>query len=61
MMASFGFGAKCIAWIKECISTIKLSVLVNGSPTLEFALEKGIRQGDPLSLLLFTIVAEGLN
>lgn len=33
-------------------------VLVNGSPTKEFRMD---REGDPLSLFLFSIVAEGLN
>jgi len=36
-------------WIKECISTTTTSFLVNGSPTDEFHLERGLQQGDPLS------------
>ena len=48
-------------WMMECISTPTISVLVNGSPTEEFKLERGLRQGDPLSSFLFLITAEGLH
>lgn len=37
---------------------MKASALVNGSPTREFSFHKGLRQGDPLSLLLFNLVGE---
>ncbi|XP_058746332.1 uncharacterized protein LOC131619227 [Vicia villosa] len=38
-----------------------MSVMVNGSPTKEFKVERGLRQGDPISSFLFVIVAEGLK
>ncbi|CAL5442302.1 unnamed protein product [Camellia sinensis] len=61
MMLNFGFGKRWTEWIMECVTTARISVLVNWSPTAEFSPQRGVRQGGPLSPFLFNLVAEGLN
>ncbi|GKF72611.1 RNA-directed DNA polymerase, eukaryota, reverse transcriptase zinc-binding domain protein [Tanacetum coccineum] len=58
---SFGFGNKWCSWIKACLNSSRASILINGSPTSEFSIKRGLRQGDPLSYFLFILVMEGLH
>ncbi|KAL4331785.1 hypothetical protein GQ457_07G010120 [Hibiscus cannabinus] len=60
-MKQMGFGIRWCHWISLCLSTAYISVLVNGSPTAPFSIGRGLRQGCPLSLLAFNIVAEALS
>lgn len=55
-----GIGAFWQSWTYQCISNASASVLINGKPINQFTLQKGLRQGCPLSPLLFIIAVKGL-
>lgn len=56
----FGFGPVFQWWISTLYCNAKMKVLVNGFLTDDIPLERGVRQGDPLSPLLYSLCAEVL-
>ena len=57
VMEKFGFSTELIGWIKGCICSPWIAPLVNGRPTNFFQASRGLRQGCPLSPLLYAIQA----
>ena len=59
-MRAMGFGARFISYLQILYGGAESLVKVCGSLTVPFSFEKGIRQGCPLSGLLYTIAIEPL-
>ncbi|CAL1376389.1 unnamed protein product [Linum trigynum] len=59
VLDKMGFNSVWKGWIQECLRSTSFSVLMNGTPSGYFSPSWGLRQGDPLSPLLFVICTEG--
>ena len=60
VLKKYGFGQYFINWIMILYKGMKSAIVTNGYISAYFDLSRGIRQGDPLSALLYIIQAEPL-
>jgi len=61
LLIHLGFPLSFTNWIMACITTPSYSLLINWSASPFFHAERGLRQGCPLSPLLFLLVMECLS
>ncbi|GJU54335.1 putative reverse transcriptase domain, reverse transcriptase zinc-binding domain protein [Tanacetum coccineum] len=61
VLIGFGFHPRMNGWIMEFVTSFSFSLTINGSLHGYFKGKRGLRQGDLMSLYLFTLVMEVLT
>lgn len=56
VLIKLGFSTEFVKLVHSCISTVRFSILLNGAPFGYFKGGRGIREGDPMSPALFTVI-----
>lgn len=58
ILDGYGFPRRFSAWVMECVCSTSFSICCNGTLHGFFKGKKEIRQGDPISPLIFVLVME---
>jgi hypothetical protein len=61
VMEQMGFSRRWIALIMMCVTSVKYSIVVNGTPYGLITLSRGICQGDPISPYMFLLCVKALS
>jgi hypothetical protein len=61
VMRRMGFAPQWVQLIMMCVTSVRYSVMVNGTPCGLIQLQRGLRQGDLISSYLFLLGVEGLS
>lgn len=61
IMRQMGFPNSWVVWIKRAVLQGTSQVIINGLLGKKIILRRGVRQGDPISLVLFILAMDFLN